>query len=124
PRAWPAGVVVLPRLLRAVPVFSAAGLRWRHRLSLGGLAAAGHSPCQLRCRIDSGRHRRPTATSLARHYHSGPRDTGFAIPEVYEFCEREGLLYALGFASNEVLRNAAECGCSTWRNCDSSAVCS
>jgi len=31
-------------------------------------------------------------------------DTGLAVPELYEYCEREGLLYALGFASNEVLK--------------------
>ena len=31
-------------------------------------------------------------------------DTGLAVPEVYERCEREGLLYAFGFASNEVLK--------------------
>lgn len=31
-------------------------------------------------------------------------DSGLAVPEVYEYCEREGLLYALGYASNEVLK--------------------
>jgi hypothetical protein len=31
-------------------------------------------------------------------------DSGLAIPEVYEFCEAEGLLYAFGYASNEVLK--------------------
>jgi hypothetical protein len=31
-------------------------------------------------------------------------DTGFAIPEMYEFCENEGLLYVFGFGSNEVLK--------------------
>jgi hypothetical protein len=31
-------------------------------------------------------------------------DTGFAVPELYEYCEREGLLYAFGFGSNEVLK--------------------
>jgi Transposase DDE domain group 1 len=31
-------------------------------------------------------------------------DTGLAVPELYEYCEREGLLYALGFANNEVLK--------------------
>jgi len=31
-------------------------------------------------------------------------DSGVATPEVYEFCEAEGLLYALGFTSNEVLK--------------------
>ena len=31
-------------------------------------------------------------------------DTGLAMPEVYEFCEAEGLLYAFGYASNDVLK--------------------
>ncbi len=31
-------------------------------------------------------------------------DTGLAVPELYEFCEREGLLYALGYATNDVLK--------------------
>jgi hypothetical protein len=35
-------------------------------------------------------------------------DNGLAVPEMYEFCEREGLLYAFGFASNEVLKQRTE----------------
>jgi hypothetical protein len=31
-------------------------------------------------------------------------DTGLATPEVYEFCEGEGLLYAFGYGSNDVLK--------------------
>ncbi len=31
-------------------------------------------------------------------------DSGLAVPEVYEFCEAQGLLYAFGYASNEVLK--------------------
>jgi hypothetical protein len=31
-------------------------------------------------------------------------DTGLAVPAVYEYCEAEGLLYAFGYASNEVLK--------------------
>ena len=31
-------------------------------------------------------------------------DTGLATPEVYEFCEAEGLLYAFGYSSNDVLK--------------------
>ena len=31
-------------------------------------------------------------------------DTGFAVPELYEFCEAEGLLYAFGYGSNDVLK--------------------
>lgn len=31
-------------------------------------------------------------------------DTGLAVPEVYEFCEAEGLLYAFGYGSNAVLK--------------------
>ena len=39
-------------------------------------------------------------------------DTGMAVPEVYEFCEAEGLLYVFGYGSNEVLkrRTAAALG--------------
>jgi hypothetical protein len=36
-------------------------------------------------------------------------DTGLAVPEMYEYCEREGLLYALGFGSNEVLKERTAC---------------
>jgi Transposase DDE domain group 1 len=35
-------------------------------------------------------------------------DSGVATPEVYEFCEAQGLLYALGFTSNEVLKRRVE----------------
>jgi hypothetical protein len=31
-------------------------------------------------------------------------DTGYAVPEMYEFCEQEGLLYAFGYGSNDVLK--------------------
>jgi hypothetical protein len=31
-------------------------------------------------------------------------DTGMAVPEVYELCEAEGLLYVFGYGSNEVLK--------------------
>ena len=31
-------------------------------------------------------------------------DSGLAVPEMYEYCEREGLLYAFGYASNAVLK--------------------
>ena len=30
-------------------------------------------------------------------------DCGYAVPEMYEFCEAEGLLYAFGYARNDVL---------------------
>jgi len=40
----------------------------------------------------------PTVTILVRG------DSGLAVPEVYEFCEAEGLLYAFGFTSNTVLQ--------------------
>jgi hypothetical protein len=35
-------------------------------------------------------------------------DNGLAVPEMYEFCEEEGLLYALGYASNDVLQARTE----------------
>jgi len=31
-------------------------------------------------------------------------DTGLAVPEVYDWCEAEGLLYAFGYASNDALK--------------------
>jgi len=31
-------------------------------------------------------------------------DTGEAVPELYEYCERERLFYAIGYATNEVLK--------------------
>jgi len=31
-------------------------------------------------------------------------DAGFAMPALYDFCEREGLLYAFGYATNAVLK--------------------
>ena len=40
----------------------------------------------------------PNVTILVRG------DTGLAVPAVYEYCERHGLRYALGYASNEVLK--------------------
>jgi hypothetical protein len=35
-------------------------------------------------------------------------DNGLAVPEMYEYCEREGLLYAFGFATNEVLKERTD----------------
>src|SRR6516164_9846306 len=31
-------------------------------------------------------------------------DSGFAVPEMYDYCEAEGLLYAFGYASNTALK--------------------
>ena len=31
-------------------------------------------------------------------------DSGFAVPEMYEYCEREGIFYAFGYSTNEVLK--------------------
>ena len=35
-------------------------------------------------------------------------DTGFAVPAMYDYCEREGLLYAFGFAINDVLETRTD----------------
>jgi hypothetical protein len=35
-------------------------------------------------------------------------DSGFAMPEMYEFCEKHGLFYAFGYAKNEVLKRRTE----------------
>ena len=40
----------------------------------------------------------PNVTILVRG------DNGLAVPGMYEYCEAEGLLYALGYASNDVLK--------------------
>lgn len=37
-------------------------------------------------------------------------DSGLAVPEMYDYCEREGLLYALGYAANDVLKDRTD----TW----------
>lgn len=35
-------------------------------------------------------------------------DTGFALPDLYDFCEAENLPYALGYATNEVLKRRTQ----------------
>jgi|SRR5579884_203038 len=35
-------------------------------------------------------------------------DSGLAVPALYEFCEGEGLLYAFGYGTNEVLRERTD----------------
>jgi hypothetical protein len=35
-------------------------------------------------------------------------DTGLAVPALYEYCEAEGLLYAFGYGSNDVLKARTE----------------
>jgi hypothetical protein len=35
-------------------------------------------------------------------------DNGFAVPEVYDFCEQQGLVHAIGYASNPVLQRATD----------------
>jgi len=37
-------------------------------------------------------------------------DNGLAVPDMYDYCERQGLLYALGYATNAVLKRDTE----TW----------
>ncbi len=36
-------------------------------------------------------------------------DNGFGVPAVYDFCEQQGLSYAIGYASNPVLQRATAC---------------
>ena len=36
-------------------------------------------------------------------------DTGLAVPALYEYCEREGLWYALGYGSNALLKARTDC---------------
>jgi len=35
-------------------------------------------------------------------------DAGFAMPEMYEYCEAQGLFYAFGFSSNETLKRRTD----------------
>jgi len=35
-------------------------------------------------------------------------DGGFAVPEMYEYCEREGLFYAFGYSTNATLKRRTE----------------
>jgi Transposase DDE domain group 1 len=35
-------------------------------------------------------------------------DNGLAVPEMYDYCEREGLLYTFGYATNAVLKRATD----------------
>jgi hypothetical protein len=35
-------------------------------------------------------------------------DSGLAVPEMYEYCEENGLLYAFGYATNEVLKRRTD----------------
>ena len=35
-------------------------------------------------------------------------DSGLAVPEMYDYCEREGLLYAFGYGSNAVLKERTD----------------
>jgi hypothetical protein len=48
-------------------------------------------------------------------------DSGLAVPDLYEFCEAEGLLYAIGYSSNDVLKDrtaAALSDLETYYACD------
>jgi hypothetical protein len=61
-----------------------------------------HASCgavsTLRTIVNALRAAWPDVTILVRG------DTGLAVPELYEYCETEGLLYAFGYSSNEVLK--------------------
>lgn len=65
-----------------------------------------HASCgavdSLRDIVVSLRQAWPEVTILVRG------DSGLAVPEMYEYCEREGLLFALGYGSNEVLKARTE----------------
>jgi Transposase DDE domain group 1 len=61
-----------------------------------------HASCgavsTLRTIVEALRAAWPEVTILVRG------DSGLAVPEVYQYCESEGLLYAFGYGSNEVLK--------------------
>jgi hypothetical protein len=64
----------------------------------------GHGACHLRRGGDVASPGRCLTSGLAGRAHSGRGDSGLAVPELYEFCESHGLLYALGYSSNDVLK--------------------
>lgn len=65
-----------------------------------------HASCgavdTLRTIVDHLRAAWPGITILVRG------DTGFAVPAMYEYCEQEGILYTLGYATNNVLRDRTD----------------
>lgn len=65
-----------------------------------------HASCgavdALRLVVDKLRQAWPNVLIIVR------ADTGFAIPDMYDYCEREGLLYAFGYGSNQVLKERTD----------------
>lgn len=68
----------------------------------GTVAASCGAVTTLRPIVQALRAAWPDVTILVRG------DSGMATPEVYEFCEAEGLLYAFGYSSNNVLKERTE----------------
>jgi hypothetical protein len=64
----------------------------------GTVHASGGAVSTLRRIVQALRAAWPEVLILVRG------DTGMAVPEVYAFCETEGLLYVFGYGSNEVLK--------------------
>jgi Transposase DDE domain group 1 len=84
-------------------VFDAAsGFPLAAWLRPGAVHASCGAVATLKNIVDQLRHAWPGITILVRG------DAGFAVPAVYEFCEAEGLLYALGYSSNPVLKQRTD----------------
>lgn len=64
----------------------------------GTMHASCGAVAALQAVVDKLRQAWPNVLILVR------ADTGFAVPEMYDYCEREGLLYAFGYGSNQVLK--------------------
>lgn len=64
-----------------------------------GTAHASHgAPEMLKQIVDRLRQHWPEIKIFVR------ADAGLAMPEIYEYCEAAGLIYAIGFSTNEVLK--------------------
>jgi len=68
----------------------------------GTVAASCGAVSTLQTLVDALRAAWPHVTILVRG------DSGLATPEVYEYCEAAGLLYAFGYSSNNVLKERTD----------------
>ncbi len=105
PRA--AGIELFPRRLRSAHAPPVDHQRAAHHPSAGSAAAAGPG------KLGPGRGGR-LARRLGREFpraRLSPRlraDAGFALPQLYEFCKFFGIEYAIGIATNDLLKLRAE----------------
>jgi hypothetical protein len=102
--------ILLPRLLQNPHVSPFGGVRRRNEPAAnGGLAARQHSrqprdPLGLEKRVVR-RLREAWGQGIEIESRA---DAGFAVPSVYEYCEKEGIDYTIGLISNPRLEAMAE----------------